>query len=137
MTYSNFNKSEILQSGVILAVANVLFGKVDTALTTLFVFMVLDIVTGIMKAVQNQNLNSREMYKGGCRKAMKLLIVTVSVWLDKYTGQDIFRLATIGYMIATEGLSIIENAGEFIEIPQSIKKYLEVLKEKDDKDGGE
>lgn len=132
-----FNKNEIITSGIITGAVVLLFGEVDTALVTLLVFMIIDVITGLMKAFCSKTLNSNEMHKGACKKAMKLIVVIVSVWLDKYTGQDIFRLATIGYMIATEGLSIIENAGEFIEIPESISKYLEALKNRDNQTGGD
>lgn len=107
---------------------SLLFGKVDTALTTLFVFMIVDIVTGLLKAVYNENLSSEEMHRGAIKKGMKLMIVIVGVWMDKYTGSDIFRLGTIGFMIGTEGLSIFENVGQIIELPEYISKYFEQLK---------
>ena len=107
---------------------SLLFGKVDTALTTLFVFMIVDIVTGLFKAVYNENLSSEEMHRGAIKKGMKLMIVIVGVWMDKYTGSDIFRLGIIGFMIGTEGLSIFENVGQIIEIPEYISKYFEQLK---------
>lgn len=116
----------------------VLFGKVDTAIITLWIFMALDIVTGIIKAAYSKTLSSREMYNGACRKAMKLVIVIVAVYLDKYSGGTAFRLSTIGFMIATEGLSIIENAGAVIELPTALTKFIEALKtESTDQGGGD
>ena len=68
------------------------------------------------------------MHRGAIKKGMKLMIVIVGVWMDKYTGSDIFRLGTIGFMIGTEGLSIFENVGQIIELPEYISKYFEQLK---------
>lgn len=107
---------------------SLLFGQVDTALTTLFAFMVIDIITGLLKAVYNENLSSEEMHRGAIKKGMKLMIVIVGVWMDKYTGSDIFRLGIIGFMIGTEGLSIFENVGQIIELPEFLSKYFEQLK---------
>lgn len=107
---------------------SLLFGQVDTALTTLFAFMTIDIITGLLKAIYNENLSSEEMHRGAIKKGMKLMIVIVGVWMDKYTGSDIFRLGIIGFMIGTEGLSIFENVGQIIELPEFLSKYFEQLK---------
>ena len=116
---------------IILATIIALVGQVDTALITLLVFMALDVTSGVLKAIYNKNLSSKEMHKGACKKAMKMLVVIMATWLDKYSGTDVFRLASIGFLIGTEGLSIVENIGTIIELPSAITKFLESLKKED------
>ena len=118
-----------------------LFGGWSNDMTTLLVFMGIDIVMGLMIAAIWQNskksltgaLNSVTMWKGLCRKGGSLLIVLVACRLDISMGTNYIRQAVIITLIVNESISIIENAGEMgIPIPKVIIKAIDVLKQKED-----
>ena len=107
-----------------------LLGGVDVALSCLLVAIVLDYVSGLIKAFVTKNLSSKIGVKGIIKKVSILLIVMLAVLVDRVTGETgAIRTLVIYYFVANEGLSIIENLGQAgVPIPQSIKKALKVMK---------
>lgn len=107
-----------------------LLGGVDVALTCLLVAIVLDYISGIMKAYVNKQLSSQIGFKGIVKKVGVLLIVMLAVLVDRVTGETgAIRTLVIYYFVANEGLSIIENLGQAgVPIPESIRKALKALK---------
>lgn len=105
-------------------------GGWDIALQSLLIFIVIDYITGICKAVYNKKLNSSVGAKGIIKKVGYLLIVAISVILDKIAGDTgAIRTLVIYFFVANEGLSIIENWGGMgLPLPNKIKEILEQLK---------
>ena len=109
--------------------ATFLFGGMDNLFSTVLFFIVSDCVTGVVSALYHEELNSGKMKRGLIRKTYELVIIVVCVRLDKLTGNTFFRTFGCYYFIAMEGLSILENVGKFLELPQFLVKFLEQLKE--------
>lgn len=107
-----------------------LLGGLDVALSCLLVAIVLDYVSGLIKAFVTKNLSSKIGVIGIIKKVSVLLIVMLAVLVDRVTGETgAIRTLVIYYFVANEGLSIIENLGQAgVPIPQSIKKALKVMK---------
>lgn len=107
-----------------------LLGGLDVALSCLLIAIVLDYVSGLIKAFVTKNLSSKIGVKGIIKKVSVLLIVMLAVLVDRVTGETgAIRTLVIYYFVANEGLSIIENLGQAgVPIPQSIKKALKVMK---------
>lgn len=107
-----------------------LFGKIDIALECFLVAIVLDYITGILNAGYNKKLNSKIGLKGILKKLGLLSLIALSVIIDKITGANgVVRTLVIYYLVANEGLSIIENlAGMNIIIPEFLKEKLEQIK---------
>ena len=118
--------------GMILTVFIYLLGGIDIAMQCLLIAIVLDYVSGIIKAFITKQLSSKIGFKGIIKKVGILLIVMVGVLVDRVTGDTgAIRTLVIYYFVANEGLSIIENlslAG--VPIPKGLKKALKALKEK-------
>lgn len=108
-----------------------LFGGIDVALTCLIVAIVLDYVSGMIKAYNKKQLSSKIGFSGILKKIGILILVMLSVLVDRVTGNTgAIRTLVIYYFVANEGLSVLENLGEFgIPIPNAIKKALKVLKD--------
>lgn len=108
-----------------------LFGGVDVALTCLIVAIVLDYVSGMIKAYNKKQLSSKIGFSGILKKIGILILVMLSVLVDRVTGDTgAIRTLVIYYFVANEGLSVLENLGESgIPIPNAIKKALKVLKD--------
>lgn len=117
-----------------------LLGGWDTALGIMFIFMGVDYLTGILAAFRGSSDNtpgggfsSRAAFVGITRKMVMLLIIMLASALDRLLGtQGVCRIASIGFYVANEGMSIVENAAKVgVPFPQALLRVLEALREKD------
>lgn len=109
-----------------------IFGGMDTLMSILLIFIVIDFISGFIKAWAKKEFNSSVFYVGGVKKIGILLIVVVATQLDLLVlgGTVILRTAAISYYIANEGFSIIENWGQLgLPLPKQLKDALSKLKE--------
>ena len=124
-----FNKITIIIGSVGGCIASYL-GGYDLLLRSLITFIVIDYLSGLLKATYNKQLNSDVGFKGILKKVMILLVVAMSYSLSVVINMD-FRNYIIMFFIANEGISILENAGEFLPIPKQLLDMLEKLKSGD------
>ena len=109
-----------------------LFGAWDTALGILILFMILDYITGVIKGYVSKELSSNIGLHGLARKSIILIVLIVSVALDRLLGNGnwLFRTVVAYFYIANEGLSILENCGALgLPVPQKVLDALAQLKE--------
>lgn len=111
-----------------------LWGGFDVAMQCLIVAIVLDYISGIIKAFVLKQLSSSIGFKGILKKFGVLVVVALAVLIDRVTGESgAIRTLVIYYFVANEGLSIIENMGlAGLPIPKSIKEALNALKKQGD-----
>ena len=112
-----------------------LFGSWDLALQVLIVFMVLDYLTGVLRAYLIGQLSSEVGFKGLVKKCMILVVLIIGVMLDRIlgTGTWVFRTLVCYFYIANEGISLLENVGNIgIPIPNKIRNALEQLNKDDE-----
>lgn len=119
-----------LVSSTLLTGVVYFLGGLDTALITLLVFIVLDYITGLCKAIMNKKVNSLIGAKGIVKKVGYLIIVALSVRLDQLTGDSgAIRNLVIYFFVANEGISILENWGSMgMPLPKKIFDVLEQIK---------
>lgn len=108
-----------------------LFDEIDLPLKVMFVFIVMDYITGMIKAYKLKKLSSKIGLSGLIKKFVMLLVVSFTVMLDRLTGANgLIRNLAVMYYIANEGLSILENASVIgVPIPEKLKDALLQLKE--------
>ncbi len=122
-----------------------LYGGWTPGSRVLLVLMTVDYITGLICALSGKSTKtesghfwSRVAFLGLAKKGVIMLVVLVAAQLDKVLAvgpgpQTLFRTAAEFYYIASEGLSIIENAGLLgVPVPKVIRQALEVLREKHD-----
>lgn len=133
---SNKDGAMVLIGAIGGAVAS-FFGGWDAAMKTLFIFMCVDYITGLLVALvfkaspktENGAAESRAGFKGLCRKGAILLMVLVSHQLDLAMGLTFIKDGVVIAFVANETLSIVENVGLMgVPIPPVIVKAIEVLK---------
>lgn len=109
-----------------------LLGGWDIALQSLLIVIVIDYLTGIASAIYNKKLSSKIGFKGILKKFCYLLVVALSVVIDKLLGNSgLIRNLIIYFFVANDGLSIIENMAEMnIKLPKKLIDALEQIKEK-------
>lgn len=118
---------------VFIGIFTSLFGAIDETFIMLMIIMLMDIISGVMKAIYNKSINSAKFYEGGIRKIAIFLVVIVASKLELYMLDSVpLRSITIGYYIINEGLSFIENISEFIDLPNEFIKYFKKGEDEDE-----
>ena len=107
-------------------------GGFDIAIQSLLIVIVIDYLTGIASAIYNKELSSKVGFKGIIKKFCYLLVVALSVVIDKLLGQGgLIRTLVIYFFVANDGLSIVENMAEMnIKLPKKLIDALEQIKKK-------
>ena len=121
----------IITTGI-LAIFTYLFGSFDILIQGAFMFIVLDFTTGLVKAWHNGEVSSNKSRKGLLKKTMFLSMILIGHWLDKISlipdNSMSFRTLVLVFIIANEGISILENISEMgVSIPGFLKKVFEKI----------
>ena len=105
-------KLKLILTTISTALAYV-FGGMDKMLAILIIFMIIDFVSGFIKAWALKEFDSSKFYIGGVKKLGILMIVAIATQLDTLIHVDSVALRTVAipYYIANEGFSILENWG--------------------------
>lgn len=113
-----------------------LYGSIDRLLIALVAFIVIDYVTGIIKAFILKQLSSEVGFKGIAKKILILLLVAAANIVDRLTNADgLIRSMMCLFFIANEGLSILENCALMgVPFPKKFKLILEQLKKNNDEE---
>ena len=116
-----------------------LFGGWSIMLSTLFVFMFIDQVSGLLASRSEGVLSSKIGFRGIAKKVVILSIIVVAHMLDLVLAESgvitghIIREGAIFFYIGNELLSIIENSGRMgVPLPPQVTNAVAVLKGKGD-----
>ena len=112
-------------------------GGVDMLFKVLLAFIVLDYITGFMRACAKKELSSAIGFNGIMKKVGVLIAVIIAHQMDKIdpTGSEMFRNVVIVFFIANEGISLIENLSIIgVPVPQIMKKALKTWKDETEVD---
>lgn len=124
-------------TGSICAICGFVWGELNGLLLALIAFMVLDYITGLSVAIVRKELSSEVGFKGIFKKVLILILVGVGNILDVHVlGEgSVCRSAVIGFYLANEGISILENAGKLgLPLPKKLLEILKQLKNKEDEE---
>jgi len=122
-------------SACVFGVCGFMWGRLDGLLYALIALMAMDYITGLDVAWLHKELSSEVGFKGIAKKVFILILVAVGHILDTHVlgGGSVCRSAVIGFYIANEGISILENAGNIgIPLPKKLIDVLKQLKSKED-----
>ena len=110
-----------------------LLGGLDQLLDVFLFLIIVDFITGWIKAIATKELSSRIGMLGIAKKVTMLFVVAVAVRLEKVVGNNLpIREMVLIFYIANEGLSFFENIATFIPMPKKLKELFIQLKNKDD-----
>lgn len=126
--------AKIFFAGV-FGMVSYIFGGFDTVAQILMILMIIDYATGVGAAIYRKDLCSRTGYVGILKKAAILCVVACSHLLGTFMGIAEIRSAVIGFYIANESISIVENASDMgIPMPKKLIYILKKFKDKEDSD---
>ncbi len=101
------------------------WGGWDSLISALTALIVIDYITGVVKAIYLKKLSSEISYRGLLKKMLILIVVGAAVVLQSVLPENIpLREITIMFFICNEGISILENAAAIIPIPEKLKNVL-------------
>lgn len=130
----NYSAAKLSVSSVFAAAGGFVvkaLGGIDPMLTTLISLIILDYVTGIIRAVYKKELSSSVGFRGIMKKGLILIMVGLSVSLQNVLPQGIpLREITVLFFIANEGISILENAAGIIPLPKKLSSVLALIEKK-------
>ena len=110
-----------------------LLGGLDQLLDVFLFLIIVDFITGWIKAIATKELSSRIGMLGIAKKVTMLFVVAVAVRVEKVVGNNLpIREMVLIFYIANEGLSYFENIATFIPMPKKLKELFIQLKNKDD-----
>lgn len=113
-----------------VSVLTYLYGGVDRLFYILLICIAADYITGICAAVKEKKLSSQVGFNGILKKICILIVVSTGVLIGQAAGIDEIRSLVMGFYIANEGISILENAGRLgVPFPNKLIEALEQLKE--------
>ena len=124
--------------GIIAAIVSNIFRGLDALFTALMICIVVDYVTGILAAIYEKKLNSEIGFRGILKKIAILCIVVLAHELEIVVGVGGVRDLAVGFYIANEGISILENCAKMnVPVARNLSNILEQLKDKLDKEDDE
>lgn len=116
-------------------------GGVDGFMYALIAFVLLDFLTGVMRAFHDKKLNSNIGFKGIFRKVLIFVLVGIGHIVDTQIigNGSALRTVVIFFYLSNEGLSILENAAYLgLPIPEKLRDVLAQLHDRsNDKEGKE
>lgn len=114
--------------GICAALSN-FFGGFDTLFFVLISFVAIDYVTGIASAAYTGTLSSRVGFLGIFKKVCIMCVVAAAHLLERVIGTDGLRAVVIGFYIANEAISVLENVAlTGVPLPEKLKNILHQLK---------
>lgn len=123
-------------SAAVCGLAGFLWGELDGLMLALIAFMAIDYITGLIAGYKERELSSRTGFIGIARKGLMLLVVAVAHILDTQVlggESSVCRSAAIGFYLANEGLSIMENTAKLgVPWPPALVRALEQIKDKEE-----
>ena len=109
-------------------------GNADRLLILLIVFVILDYLSGVLRAISEKKLSSAVGFRGISRKVLTFVMVGLAHQIDKTTigSGSMLRSAVSFFYLSNEGLSLIENASQLgLPIPEQLRRILIQLHNRD------
>jgi len=115
----------------IIGVVSQIFGVWNQVMTALAILIVLDVVTGYLRAFIQGRLSSKESFRGVARKLLIFILIAVAVQVDRLVGLNGTTRDLVGaFYCASEGLSILENVvAAGLPVPEFLRNALHQIKE--------
>jgi len=115
----------------VIGIACQVWGAWDQLMTALVILMALDVATGFLRAFIQQQLSSKESFRGMAKKVFIFVLLAVAVQVDTLTGLNgTTRHLVALFYCASEGLSVIENSvAAGMPAPEFLREALKQLNE--------
>ncbi|MBO0456272.1 phage holin family protein [Enterococcus hulanensis] len=121
-------------TGVLGGVVVSWLGGMDAILHALVALVIVDYLTGLLKAWNLKEISSRIGFLGLIKKVLIFVVIAVAVEVEHVIGDAVpLREVVIMFYLANEGISFLENISVFINFPEQIKDAFLQIRNNDDK----
>jgi toxin secretion/phage lysis holin len=111
-----------------------LVGGWDRAMIILLTLIIIDYVTGLIRAAMKGELDSKVGARGIMKKVCMFVVVAVAVQIELFVGQpESLHNIVCYFYVVNEAISILENVGDYVPIPEELKRFINRLKDKDER----
>ena len=116
-------------AGLAVGCASYLVGGFDPIVSIFVTILIIDTLTGMLKAFNNGTYESKKFRQGFVKKSGYLLGVILTVQIDMLLKSNgTLRDAVLTFFIANESVSITENLGDMgVKFPEKFTKMIKSL----------
>lgn len=94
--------------------------------------IVLDMITGVIKAILEHDLKSKEFRSGLLKKCLDYVLVVIGFCLEYVLQADYISNGVLYCLMAMEFYSVLENIRGYVPIPSVLQKALEQMQASQD-----
>ena len=117
---------------LLVSVTAYMVGGWDDAMNILLILIVVDYITGLIRAAMRGELDSKIGAKGIVKKLCMFIVIAVAVQIERFIGQpESLHNVVCYFYVVNEALSILENVGDYVPIPDEFKGFINRLRNKD------
>lgn len=120
--------------GVIMGILSYFLGGFDSLLSVFATILVVDTVTGMLKALNLGEYQSSKFRQGFFKKSGYLLGVILAVQVDLLLQSNgVLRDTVLTFFVVNEAFSILENLGQMgVQFPSAFTSALKALNQRND-----
>ncbi len=124
-----FKETMCTAAGFIVGCASYFLGGFSPIVSVFMTILIIDTLTGMLKAWNNGEYESKKFRSGFVKKSGYLIGVLLTVQIDILLDtHGVLRDAVLTFFIANESFSIIENLGEMgIKFPEKVTAAIKSL----------
>lgn len=116
-------------AGAAVGLACQMWGAWNQLMTALLILVVLDVVTGVIRAFVQRELSSDISFRKIPRKLLIFCVIAVAAQADALLGLNmVTRNVVAGFYCMSEGISVLENsAAAGVPVPDILREALKQL----------
>lgn len=124
-----FKETMCTAAGFVVGFASYFLGGFSPIVSVFMTILIIDTLTGMLKAWNNGEYESKKFRSGFVKKSGYLIGVLLTVQIDILLNtHGVLRDAVLTFFIANESFSIIENLGEMgIKFPEKVTAAIKSL----------
>lgn len=101
-------------------------------IVVLSIAIVLDMITGVIKAILEHDLKSKEFRTGLLKKCLDYVLVVIGFCMEYVLQADYISNGVLYCLMAMEFYSVLENIRGYVPIPSVLQKALEQMQSSQD-----
>lgn len=104
------------------------------AVAVMSIAIMLDIISGVIKAIMEHDLKSSKFKQGLLKKSYDYILVIIAFCLDYLLKVNYVSNVSLYALICMEFYSVLENLREYVPIPETLENALNILQTKESED---
>lgn len=108
---------------------NILTENVKIAFIVVIIILAMEMLSGVMKAIKNKNLDSTKFREGLISKSGYFILIGLVLMISMFIQMPYFLYSILIWVACSESISVLENLTELnVPFPSFLKEVLEKTK---------